>query len=78
MVQRLQQAWRVMGDAHGPLYRRLHRVLRDAINKQVLAPHETLPAERDMAQALKISVEATQSYYRGDAYDFVAELNTIS
>ncbi len=55
MIQRLEQAWRVTGDAHAPLYRRLHRVLRDAINKQVLAPHEALPAERDMAEALKIS-----------------------
>jgi GntR family transcriptional regulator len=24
------------------------------------------------------AVELTQSYYRGDAYDFVAELNTLS
>jgi len=55
LIQRLEQAWRVTGDAHAPLYRRLHRVLRDAIDKQVLAPHEALPAERDMAEALKIS-----------------------
>jgi GntR family transcriptional regulator len=43
------------GDAHAPLYRRLNRVLRDAIDKQVLAPHEALPAERDLAEALNIS-----------------------
>jgi GntR family transcriptional regulator len=55
LIQRLEQAWRVTGDAHAPLYRRLHRVLRDAIDKQVLAPHEALPAERDLAEALKIS-----------------------
>jgi GntR family transcriptional regulator len=24
------------------------------------------------------AVEVTQSYYRGDAYDFVAELNALS
>jgi GntR family transcriptional regulator len=55
LIQRLERAWRVTGDAHAPLYRRLHRVLRDAIDKQVLAPHDVLPAERDLAEALKIS-----------------------
>ncbi len=55
LIQRLERAWRTTGDAHAPLYRRLHRVLRDAIDKQVLAPHEALPAERDMAEAFKIS-----------------------
>ncbi len=55
MIHRLERAWRVTGDAHAPLYRRLHRVLRDAIDKHVLAPHEVLPTERDLAEALKIS-----------------------
>jgi GntR family transcriptional regulator len=55
LIHRLERAWRVTGDAHAPLYRRLHRVLRDAIDKQVLAPHDVLPAERDLAEALNIS-----------------------
>ncbi len=55
MIQRLERAWRLTGDAHAPLYRRLHRVLRDAIDNHVLDPHEALPAERDMAEAFNIS-----------------------
>jgi GntR family transcriptional regulator len=55
LIQRLERAWRVTGDAHAPLYRRLHRVLRDAIDQQVLAPLDVLPGERDLAEALNIS-----------------------
>ena len=38
-----------------PLYRQLQRVLRDAIHKNVLAPDEALPAERDLAEEYKVS-----------------------
>src|SRR3982751_6888468 len=38
-----------------PLYLQLQRVLRSAIERQVLAPDEALPAERDLADAYKVS-----------------------
>ena len=40
---------------HAPLYRQLQRILRDAIHKNVLAPDEALPAERDLADEYNIS-----------------------
>jgi GntR family transcriptional regulator len=41
--------------AHGPLYQRLHRALRDAITDKRLRIDEALPAERDIAEDLGIS-----------------------
>ena len=41
--------------AHGPLYQRLHRALRDAIADKRLRIDEALPAERDIAHDLGIS-----------------------
>src|SRR4029078_11393184 len=38
-----------------PLYLQLQRVLRSAIERQVLEPEEALPAERDLADAYKVS-----------------------
>lgn len=38
-----------------PLYQQLQRVLRSAIERQVLAPDEALPPERDLAQAYNVS-----------------------
>ncbi|GAA4770948.1 GntR family transcriptional regulator [Stakelama sediminis] len=38
-----------------PLYMQLQRVLRSAIERQVLAPDEALPPERDLAEAYNIS-----------------------
>jgi len=39
----------------------------------VLGPDHALPPKRDLATA-----EFTQSYNRGDIYDFVAELSTTT
>lgn len=38
-----------------PLYQQLQRVLRSAIERQVLAPDEALPPERDLAIAYNVS-----------------------
>ena len=38
-----------------PLYQQLQRVLRQAIERQILSPAEALPAERDLAQAYTLS-----------------------
>jgi GntR family transcriptional regulator len=38
-----------------PLYLQLQRVLRNAIERQVLNPDEALPPERDLAEAYKVS-----------------------
>lgn len=38
-----------------PLYRQLQRMLRSAIERNVLAPDEALPPERDLAEAYKVS-----------------------
>jgi GntR family transcriptional regulator len=38
-----------------PLYQQLQRVLRSAIERQVLSPDEALPPERDLAEAYNIS-----------------------
>jgi len=43
------------GTDTAPLYLQLQRVLRSAIERQVLAPDEALPAERDLADAYKVS-----------------------
>src|ERR1700761_5081448 len=43
------------GGDSAPLYLQLQRVLRDAIERQVLAPDEALPPERDLAEAFGIS-----------------------
>ena len=53
-----------------PLYKQLQRTLRHAIETPVLGPDHALPPKRDLATA-----EFTQSYNRGDIYDFVAELS---
>ncbi len=42
------------GDS-APLYLQLQRVLRDAIERQVLQPDEALPPERDLAEAYGVS-----------------------
>jgi GntR family transcriptional regulator len=42
------------GDS-APLYLQLQRVLRDAIERQVLQPDEALPPERDLAEAYSVS-----------------------
>ena len=38
-----------------PLYRQLRRSLREAINEDVLAPDDSLPAERDIAEDFGVS-----------------------
>src|ERR1044072_9240208 len=38
-----------------PLYQQLQRVLRSAIERQVLSPDEALPPERDLAAAYNVS-----------------------
>src|ERR1700740_1398651 len=43
------------GTDTAPLYLQLQRVLRSAIERQILAPDEALPAERDLADAYKVS-----------------------
>jgi len=40
---------------HAPLYRQLQRLLRGAIQEQVLSPDDALPAERDLADELGVS-----------------------
>jgi GntR family transcriptional regulator len=51
----LERIGGLTGDAHAPLYLRLQRALRQAIEKRILAPNDLLPAEREIAQAFKIS-----------------------
>lgn len=43
------------GDDRMPLYQQLQRALRDAIDKQVLAPGDPLPAERELAEDFSVS-----------------------
>jgi GntR family transcriptional regulator len=38
-----------------PLYQQVQRVLRDAIEKRILAPDDALPAERELATELAVS-----------------------
>lgn len=42
-------------ESGAPLYMQLQRVLRSAIERQVLPPDEALPPERDLAEAYNIS-----------------------
>ena len=42
-------------DGHAPLYQRLQRALRDAINSRVLSPDDALPPERDLAEEFSVS-----------------------
>jgi len=41
--------------SNAPLYLQLQRVLRSAIERQVLSPDEALPAERELAEAYDVS-----------------------
>ena len=41
--------------SNAPLYLQLQRVLRSAIEQQILAPDEALPPERDLAEAYNVS-----------------------
>src|SRR3954453_12915216 len=43
------------GERGAPLYLQLQRVLRSAIERQVLSPDEALPPERDLAEAYNVS-----------------------
>src|SRR5437763_16326191 len=43
------------GERGAPLYQQLQRLLRSAIERQVLAPDEALPPERDLATAYNVS-----------------------
>ncbi|HVY86516.1 MAG TPA: GntR family transcriptional regulator [Caulobacterales bacterium] len=40
---------------HAPLYLQLQKALREAIQRRVLEPDETLPAERDIAEEFSVS-----------------------
>src|SRR5690242_6591388 len=42
-------------ESNAPLYLQLQRVLQSAIERQILAPDEALPPERDLADAYGIS-----------------------
>ncbi|MBA4000773.1 GntR family transcriptional regulator [Brevundimonas sp.] len=60
---------------------RLRAVLLGAEHAELMGLRPTDPAlliERRGILADGRAVEVTQSYYRGDAYDFVAELNALS
>lgn len=46
---------RLDSGSNAPLYLQLQRVLRSAIENQILAPDEALPPERDLAEAYKVS-----------------------
>jgi GntR family transcriptional regulator len=46
---------RIDTDDHAPLYRQLQKRLREAIQTRVLGPDDALPAERDLAEDLKVS-----------------------
>ena len=51
------------GRGNLPLYQELQRALRKAIDSRLLGPGGW-------------AIEFSQSFYRGDTYDFVAELST--
>lgn len=42
-------------ESGAPLYLQLQRLLRSAIDRQILAPDEALPPERDLAEAYRVS-----------------------
>ena len=44
-----------LGHSSAPLYQRLHDVLRDAIEREVLKPEEALPPEREIAAEFDVS-----------------------
>jgi GntR family transcriptional regulator len=46
---------RLNPDDSQPLYQQLQRALRDAIERQVLAPNDALPPEREIASDLRVS-----------------------
>jgi len=46
---------RLDSGSNAPLYLQLQRVLRSAIERQVLSPDEALPAERELAEAYDVS-----------------------
>jgi GntR family transcriptional regulator len=46
---------RLDAEDHAPLYRQLQRAIRQAIQKEVLAADDALPAERDLADELGVS-----------------------
>ena len=46
---------RIDSRSRAPLYLQLQRVLRSAIERQVLAPDEALPPERELAEAYDVS-----------------------
>jgi len=51
----VERVGRLETGAAAPLYLQLQRVLRSAIENHVLVPDEALPAERDLADAYKVS-----------------------
>jgi GntR family transcriptional regulator len=51
----VEKVGRLPGNDSAPLYLQLQRVLRQAIESQVLAADEALPAERDLADAFAVS-----------------------
>jgi GntR family transcriptional regulator len=51
----VERIGKLESESAAPLYLQLQRVLRDAIERRVLAPDEALPPERDLADAYKIS-----------------------
>ncbi len=51
----VERIGKLEADSSAPLYLQLQRVLRDAIERRVLAPDEALPPERDLADAYKVS-----------------------
>jgi GntR family transcriptional regulator len=55
MVPLLQLIGPLNGEDPLPLYQQLQRALRNAIEKQVLAPDDALPAERDLAEKFSVS-----------------------
>ena len=51
----VERVGRLSAEDSAPLYLQLQRVLRQAIESQVLAADEALPAERDLAEAFEVS-----------------------
>lgn len=51
----IDRVGRLEPESGAPLYRQLQRMLRSAIERNVLAPDEALPPERDLAEAYKVS-----------------------
>lgn len=51
----VERVGRLSAEDSAPLYLQLQRVLRQAIESQILAADEALPAERDLAEAFEVS-----------------------